>query len=590
MERVLLPLKTITDAVPEALQPLIAEVPEPSVMIALPVDRIIAQLPKGRVEVAIGQLRRVAPPTIFIPETDWDEQMVEIPLQELLPKLDPTLLKRRTQRRIDLPLDEDVFQRRRTENEIGNEEYSEEEDDFGMTLEAPTEEELTAAAPTPAAPIAVPIAPVTATAPTSAPIPVAAPAPPPPSGPSISAPKDLHSLFGSTAPVPPPAPAAPAVPPTAVPATPVSSLRLKPEPPVAPEPLEAPVIKLGEPLAAPAIPAAPPAAPVPPPIPAVAPIPEPAPISLKLAVEEPPKAPPGGGGAADAPNPLNPLSLSAKPAPAPRGAVVHLPLHQVAAQWPEVIKEETSALSKETSIEYPLEPLGALLKRGKVTAHWRELRSWIPGLHNASSLYDDALLELPLPIVAPLYMAASGGRQAPQKRAVVDESIPSPFTPAAAAPAPEPIPEAAPPPPTPAPVAQGTAAVAVAVNAKPMGALGLDEAIPATLIERACALSGVAGSVIALKDGLLVAARTPEEFTAETIAAFLPQVFSRVESAAGSMQIGEFQTLMFTAGDRPWQIWKAGGLFFAAIGRPNELLPSAQLKIIAGQLARQTQV
>jgi predicted regulator of Ras-like GTPase activity (Roadblock/LC7/MglB family) len=119
------------------------------------------------------------------------------------------------------------------------------------------------------------------------------------------------------------------------------------------------------------------------------------------------------------------------------------------------------------------------------------------------------------------------------------------------------------------------------------GALGLDDRIPSELVARACTLNGVAGAVVALADGLLVSATVPPEFKAETIAAFLPQVFSRLEQAAGTMQIGELQTLMFTAGNRPWQIWRAGSLFFAAVGRPNELLPGAQLKIIAAQLARQ---
>lgn len=115
-----------------------------------------------------------------------------------------------------------------------------------------------------------------------------------------------------------------------------------------------------------------------------------------------------------------------------------------------------------------------------------------------------------------------------------------------------------------------------------------DEDLPAVLVNRACALSGVSGAVVALAEGLLVAAKAPPELKPETLAAFLPQVFSRVEQATTPMQIGELQSLMFTAGDRPWQIWKAGSLFFAAMGRPHEVLPSAQLRVLASQLARQS--
>lgn len=607
MERVLLPLKTITDAFPEALQPLIAEAPEPTVMIALPVDRIVAQLPKGRVEVAISQLRRVAPPTIFIAETDWDDQTVEVPLRDLLPKLDPSLLKRRTQRRVDLTMEEDIFQRRRPANEadgIDDQEENAEDDgsdDLGMTLDAATAEEEAAenaapapiAAPTPRPISFIPPAPAT---------PPAAPAPAQSTQPaqeSLSAPKEMHALFGTR---PPGQPVA--TPPAAVPiaaATPAApTLRLKTE---AQPTAQAPAPASARPLSV-KLPTAPAPRPVslqtaPPQTPAAAaamppkaPVAfkasegEPAPIALNLQPRTEPIASTAPGSTV---NPLNPLALST-PAPTPSGGIVPLPLHSVAARWPEAIREEIAALGAEAHIEYPLDRLGAALKRGKVALHWKELRSWIPAIHAAPSAYDDAFLELPLPVVAPLFMAASaGGRQAPQRRTVVDESIPSPFAPAAPA-APEPTPE-------PAQIFEPTAPTtpagvesepALTLPKKPAGALGLDDSIPSILVDRACALSGVAGSVIALKDGLLVAARTPNDFQAETIAAFLPQVFSRVESAAGSMQIGEFQTLMFTAGDRPWQIWKAGTLFFAAIGRPNELLPSAQLKIIAGQLARQT--
>jgi predicted regulator of Ras-like GTPase activity (Roadblock/LC7/MglB family) len=121
-----------------------------------------------------------------------------------------------------------------------------------------------------------------------------------------------------------------------------------------------------------------------------------------------------------------------------------------------------------------------------------------------------------------------------------------------------------------------------------MGAPGLDGSLPAELVERACRLAGVAGAVITLKEGLVVAAKVPPEMNSETLGAFLPQLFSRVEQSTTSMEIGALQSLQFTAGDRPWQIWKAGAVLFAVLGRPNELLPGAQLKIIAAQLARQS--
>ncbi len=114
----------------------------------------------------------------------------------------------------------------------------------------------------------------------------------------------------------------------------------------------------------------------------------------------------------------------------------------------------------------------------------------------------------------------------------------------------------------------------------------MENGLPSELVERACALNGVDGAVIALKEGLLVAAKAPGGLKPDTLAAFLPQLFSRVEQATTTMQLGELQNLTFLVGDRSWQIWKAGTVFFAAVGKPNELLPGAQLKMLAAQLGR----
>lgn len=490
IERVLLSLKAITDHFPPELAGVIAQAPEPHVMIALPVDGILQQLAHGKVMVTISDLRKVAPPTIFISETTADEHEVEVPLPELLAKLDPSLLKRKNQRNIEVPDEADIFIRK----------------------DAPS--------------------PQSASLPVN-PAPEPASAPPPVPMPTLK----LAASEPAAAPVaPPPIPAAD------------------------PAPAPAPTIKLSLKEEAPAPhPVAPPQTPAP-----VQPVPPPPPPSIPLTLKTEPSPPPVA-------KPVPTFATSAVPLSPHQGESIELPLDKVAAQWPEAIREELGDLASTGKILYPVAELEAALKRGKVTASWKQLRSWIIPPLTGPSLYLDAMLELPLPVVAPLFMARKGGQApAPQQKATIDESIPAPFVKAdAKAEAPAPAPEPAVPP-------------------TPQGALGLDDRIPSQFIDKACALNGVAGSVIALKDGLLVAAKTPPEFQAETIAAFLPQVFSRVESAAGSMQIGEFQTLMFTAGDRPWQIWKAGNLFFAAVGRPHELLPSAQLKIIAAQLARQT--
>jgi len=108
------------------------------------------------------------------------------------------------------------------------------------------------------------------------------------------------------------------------------------------------------------------------------------------------------------------------------------------------------------------------------------------------------------------------------------------------------------------------------------------------IVERACAFSGVSGVIVCSRDGLLVAAKLPPELDPTSVAAFIPQVFSRLEQAIEPMRIGDLHNVAFTAGDRPWQLHKAGSLFIGAMGSPNENLPVAQLKMLATQLARHT--
>ena len=424
MERLLLSLKDITDNFPDALRSALANPPDASVIVAIPVDPVLRQLASGRVQVSIADLRRVAPAGIFSPDTSQDQEKIDLSLQDLLRKLDPSLLKRRTQRIVALPMDvadlffkkgethveEDAETRRRGDAEMPGEDA-----ETGRRGDAETKER------------GVPSVSIQ-----DRPLRPSLPEPAPAALKSVAAPADLHALFS-----------APHVE-TEVPA-PVEpsglSLKLDHRPNEASFPAPQLVEELPDP-------------------------------GLKLSF-------------------MAPKSIEPNPAPA-------------VPPW-----EDRSA---------------------------------------KLSLTPDKGLPVP-----PLPVSAAPG--------------PAPATPAPAVALPEPAaPLAAPAPRVPGPPAE----------------------LPAQLVARACALNGVAGAVIALKDGMLVAANVPPELKAETLAAFLPQVFGRVEQAATAMEIGSLQTLMFTAGGRPWQIWDAGSVFFAALGRPNELLPGAQLKVIAAQLTRQS--
>jgi predicted regulator of Ras-like GTPase activity (Roadblock/LC7/MglB family) len=99
-------------------------------------------------------------------------------------------------------------------------------------------------------------------------------------------------------------------------------------------------------------------------------------------------------------------------------------------------------------------------------------------------------------------------------------------------------------------------------------------------------LQNVAGAIIALPDGLKVAHQLPSELNPDTVAAFLPQLFSRVSQCSKELRMGELNNLNFTIGNIPWKIFRVNAVYFAAFGRAGEPLPTAQLAALAGELDR----
>ena len=102
-------------------------------------------------------------------------------------------------------------------------------------------------------------------------------------------------------------------------------------------------------------------------------------------------------------------------------------------------------------------------------------------------------------------------------------------------------------------------------------------------------LPGVAGVVIALPDGLKVASQIPADLNGDTLAAFLPQIFARVNQCSRELRMGDLNNLSFTVGNVPWKIFRVNAVYFAAFGRASEALPSVQLAALAIELDRKKQ-
>ncbi len=84
----------------------------------------------------------------------------------------------------------------------------------------------------------------------------------------------------------------------------------------------------------------------------------------------------------------------------------------------------------------------------------------------------------------------------------------------------------------------------------------------------------------------MVAQKLPEGFSADAFAAFMPQIFSRLDRYTGEMQLGQTSGLLITTEGGPCQLFRLGKVFFCALGTPDAALP-AGLKLVADALAAQ---
>ncbi len=287
-------------------------------------------------------------------------------------------------------------------------------------------------------------------------------------------------------------------------------------------------------------------------------------------------------------------ATSSAPRPEPAQSVLFVALDELAENWPAELKNEVQR-GGFSNVPLSASFVDAGLKRGRVTMTWKEIRT-LAKPSSPASPHDALSLDLPLKVIAPAFFAAqkNGGAQ---KRLVVTEEIPNLFFgfPNGNA---EPVV-----PPAPAPAAQTPADTNFFTAADQETAPSLRMVAPAAqtdfisrhshpqeVVTRAMVLPGVAGAVVALADGLRVASQVPETLNADTVAAFLPQIFERVNQSTRELRMGTLNNVSFTVGNVPWKIFRVNSVYFAAFGRASEVLPKAQLAGLAAELDRKKQI
>lgn len=297
-----------------------------------------------------------------------------------------------------------------------------------------------------------------------------------------------------------------------------------------------------------------------------------------------------------------PAPRPSPPPPADPGALA-VPLKSLAEAWPDSLRQEiVQSNLVDAQLAVPCDLIESALKRGRAAFSWKTLRSWIsPAVLPSASAQDDTELELPLKVIAPLFLARQRSSAKPHQKVTLDDGIPNLFF---GFPKPE----------SPLPAITSTPGAAVGPVNKPVDTnyyvwddhaemtrvddteykrkvpSGTDfvarYATPNEIVSRAAALDGVAGALIALPDGLMVANRIPPELNGDTLAAFLPQIFAKVSQCTKELRMGELNNLNFTVGNVPWKIFRVNAIFFAAFGRAAEALPTAQLAALASELDR----
>jgi predicted regulator of Ras-like GTPase activity (Roadblock/LC7/MglB family) len=524
-----LSLRAIIERFPADLKKGVVTIPDAEVMVALPVPTIVKQLPSGSVKMSLASVYRQAPAGTFSETRVEDKRMVEVPLGEIFKRVRPDLLRRRGDQR---------------QNELAEDGI----DVFG------DKDNPYAIAPT------------------------------------VAATQTPHSN-GSQAP--------------ALQFSPNLEESTEFDTPTSDDPAVA--NETGEPLKL-------------------------SPTAMMAETAASPSGPAASPAAAPAPAPLDqtPFFVSLK---------------DVSENWPAAVRAELGTIDG-AQVGLPAGEVGAGLAKGRLAFTWGRLREWItPAVESASQTSEETELQLPLRVVAPAFLKASR-RSKERKSFAIDETIPALFSggrsaeaPAASGSKPLAAPAAAPTVPHSAPVAPPSVPVAPpkfvlaeppavpTQTAKPVSIASADparraaqvpasaatpsresaseEKIPRTLgevfgqperpnwtpgeiVQHAVQLPQLAGAIIALQEGLVVSHKLPEGMKGEVVAAFLPQIFGRLNQYSTEMKLGEIDEVLLSAQGAYFQAFRAGQVFFAVLGKQGQTLPWHALRLMADDLLQQT--
>jgi predicted regulator of Ras-like GTPase activity (Roadblock/LC7/MglB family) len=286
--------------------------------------------------------------------------------------------------------------------------------------------------------------------------------------------------------------------------------------------------------------------------------------------------------------------------------VLRISLPQVIQDWPANLRQDVTSLNLGgAQLVVPMNQLEAALKTGLVQFTWKKLCGWleppVPGA--ASRIPADTLLELPLKVIAPLFLARHRPAAA-QRKAAAGEEIPdvfgktgmqawsvvsptAPGTAGSASTAPAPAPSDAPAP-APASVSATPGRPAepafdlTAIIGPPHQRFSARE-----IIGHVSRQPGAVGAILAMSDGLMVTSAVPPQVKGEVVAAFLPQIFGRMGQYSRELNMGGLRSISFTVEGGSWQLVKEPNIYLAVLCRQDKTVPLNQLAAISAELSKQ---
>lgn len=534
-------LTDLVAGLPESVRHAVAAVPNH--FVSIPVDYLLPQLGQGSVVLTVAELR-VFSPDHFSSLSGHDQTAVALPLAEILRQIPSAQYARRNQKRIEVPDEISALF-----SPTGK----------GLSVSKPASPPTTAVRPQPT---------VTASAPPPAPVAQAAApvlAPVQQAGKISMSPTAIAALaaMNSPATAQAPAPNRPVVRMTPLPATPTVN-----------------------------------------PLPRQTSPSSPAPVANGNGHGEELHGTNGSNGSGNGNGSHHAHGDGAiHSAPKLSGETLAIPLAAVAPAWVQEVRAALATVDMDQArILVPIELLEAAIKTGKIFFPWADLAAWIqPVLADApTGRLAETTLELPLKVIAPLFMARHRG--AAQKKAAVDESIPDLFDGGNPS-VPAQVPQRASAEPMTAPARSITPASAVPtpVPAAPVApvvlGISLEQVIgpiarrlaAREIIANTARLPGLSGAILVMSDGLLVTNATSATVKAETIAAFVPQMFGRMNQYTKELTLGPLQHLTLGIEGGQWHFLKSGSLYLAVLGKPGETLPLNLLAQIAAELSSQSQ-